>query len=121
MSGNIWNLSKSQFSKKSLFSLTFEVILRAAAFSAQPLEERAHHLGTAEALEAGTHVLVVPLQSADLEDPVRGSGGDRITNGNLREHKKKSHDKTWVCLFYQTRQEQECSDRYGEQTKRMQV
>lgn len=57
--------------------LTFDVSLRAAVVSAQPLEERSHHLGAAEALEAGADVLVVPLQSPDLEDPVQGNGGGR--------------------------------------------
>ena len=36
---------------------------------AQPLEKGAHHLGTAEALEACTHVPVIPPQRADLEHP----------------------------------------------------
>lgn len=48
--------------------LTFEVH---AGLSTQPLEERPHHLCTAEALEAGADVLVVPLQSADLQDSVQ--------------------------------------------------
>lgn len=46
-------------------------------FSAQPFEERSHHLGTPEALEAGTDVFVVPLQGTDLEDPVKGNGGGK--------------------------------------------
>lgn len=52
--------------------LTFEVL---AGLSAQPLEERSHHLCTAEALEAGADVLVVPLQSTGLQDPVEKKQG----------------------------------------------
>lgn len=57
--------------------LTFKVILRATVFSAQPLEERSHDLGTAEALEAGPNIFVVPLQSTNLEDPVKGDAGHK--------------------------------------------
>lgn len=57
--------------------LTFELALRAAVLSAQPLEERSHHLGAAEAFEACTNVFVVPLQSTDLQDSDKGNDGDR--------------------------------------------
>lgn len=53
-------------------SLTFSVSLTVAVVSAQPLEQRTHHFGAAEALEAGPDVLMVPFQSADLQD-----SGDR--------------------------------------------
>lgn len=49
--------------------LTFNVGLRVTVVSAQPLKQRSHHLGTAEALEAGPNILVVPFQSPNLEDP----------------------------------------------------
>ena len=47
---------------------------RRTGLPTQPLEKRAHHLGTAEALEARAHVPVVPLQRADLEHPAKTSG-----------------------------------------------
>lgn len=49
--------------------LTFELALRAAVLSAQPLEERSHHLGAAEAFEAVSDVVVVPACSPDLHHP----------------------------------------------------
>lgn len=61
-----WNTNKTDGGP-----LTSEVTLRAAVFSAQPPKQRPHHLGTAKTLETGTDVLVVPLQSADLENPLR--------------------------------------------------
>lgn len=53
-------------------TLTFSISLTVAVVSARPLEQRPHHFGAAEALEAGPNVLMVPFQSADLED-----SGDR--------------------------------------------
>lgn len=55
--------------------LTSQVTLRAAAFSVEPPEEGTHHLGAAEALETGTDVLMVPLQSTDLEYSVSEKNG----------------------------------------------
>lgn len=49
--------------------LTFSVGLGVTGVSAQPLKQRSHHFGAAEALEPGPNVLVVPFQSADLQDP----------------------------------------------------
>ena len=49
-------------------------LAQGTGLSAQPLEQRPHHLGTAEALEARTHVHVVPLQRADPENPAKTSG-----------------------------------------------
>ncbi len=108
--------------------LTFKVILRATAFSTQPLEERSHHLGTTEALEAGTNVFVVPLQSTNLENPVKGNAGHKIGSNDflhwsvtnnyrkyLWEHKHSNKD--WVRLFCHTKQEQEMIDCNGELTK----
>lgn len=48
--------------------LTFSVGLRVTVVHTQPLKQRSHHFGTAEALESGPNVLVVPFQSADLQD-----------------------------------------------------
>ena len=57
--------------------VTFELTLRTAVLSAQPLEERSHHLGAAEAFEARTNVFMVPLQSTDLQDSDKRNDGDR--------------------------------------------
>lgn len=59
---------------------TLEVTLGGTVRPVQPLEERSHHLGAAEAFEACTDVFMVPLQGADLEDPV---GGDEGVNNGL--------------------------------------
>lgn len=50
-------------------ALTCGVAVGAAVFPAQPLKQRSHHLGTAEALESGPDVLMVPLQRTDLQNP----------------------------------------------------
>lgn len=71
----MWEESHFFFNRhleRNVWLLTFEVL---AGASAQPLEERSHHLGAAEALEAGADVLVVPLQGADLQDPVEKKKG----------------------------------------------
>lgn len=49
--------------------LTFSVRLTVTVVSAQPLKQRSHHLGAAEALEPRPNVLVVPFQSANLQHP----------------------------------------------------
>lgn len=54
--------------------LTSQVTLGGAEIATQPLVERAHNLGTAKALETGAHILMVPLQSANLEDPGEREG-----------------------------------------------
>ena len=74
--------------------------------STQPLEERSHHLGAAEALETCSNIFVVPLQSTDLQDSDKGNDGDRIDAVVM-----------WMCLLCHTKQRPEVTDSYGEQTK----
>lgn len=79
-------------------------------FSAQPLEERPHHLGAAKSLEPGTDVFVVPLQRANLEDAVGGNrsglseceeeqGVELSTHSEERtsdcKHQSKAHIWSW--------------------------
>lgn len=69
-------------------SLTFDFH---AGLSTQPLEERPHHFCTAETLEAAADVLVVPLQSADLQDSMEKKQevfGIFGTWRNIRSHVK---------------------------------
>lgn len=61
---------------------------------AQPLEERSHHFGTAETLETGTDVLMVPLQCTDLEDPVRGN---RRNNKQKKKNSNTDHYIKYMC------------------------
>lgn len=75
--------------------LTFELALRAAVLSAQPLEERSHHFGAAEAFEACTNVFVVPLQSTDLQDSDKGNDGDRKGADGSEDNTKFM----WMCLL----------------------
>lgn len=75
--------------------LTFELALRAAVLSAQPLEERSHHLGAAEAFESCTNVFVVPLQSTDLQDSDKGNDGDRKGADGSEDNTKFM----WMCLL----------------------
>lgn len=75
--------------------LTFELALRAAVLSAQPLEERSHHFGAAEAFEACTNVFVVPLQSTDLQDSDKGNDGDRKGADGSEDNTKF----IWMCLL----------------------
>lgn len=66
---NIWLNICTAIKSLSCVRLTFSVGLRVTVVSAQPLKQRSHHFGAAEALEPGPNVLVVPFQSADLQDP----------------------------------------------------
>lgn len=70
-------------------SLTFSIGLRVTVVAAQPLKQRSHHFGAAEALEPGPNVLVVPFQSADLQDP----GRRKPQKLDLKNGKKKRLDK----------------------------
>lgn len=76
--------------------LTFGVGLGVTGVSAQPLKQRSHHFGAAEALEPGPNVLVVPFQSADLQDPGKRKPR-KLDLGNGKSHlalkKKKQNNK----------------------------
>lgn len=65
--------------------LTFSISLSVTVVSAQPLKQRSHHFGTAEALESGPNVLVVPFQSADLQDSGKRKPG-KLNLGSGKSH-----------------------------------